>query len=108
MVPRKPSSDPPTDEEWDRRSLEGDEPDEAKVRSGLRRLEEHTEALVKLATVVAPKSDTLVAMAENRERVAVLRTFIRRFAFATAALLAAMTLFREQVMSWLSFLRGSP
>ena len=93
MAPPRRTADPPTDEEWDRRSLEGVDPESGEDRSRLRRLADH--------------ADTLVAMAESKERWNVLRLFLRRFAFATAALLAAMTLFREQVMSWLSFLRGN-
>ena len=94
MAPPRRTADPPTDEEWDRRSLEGVDPDSGDVRNNLRKLEAH--------------AGTLIAMAEAKERWTVVRLFLRRFAFATAALLAAMTVFREQVMSWLSFLRGEP
>lgn len=94
MASSRPPPDPPTDEEWDRRSLEGEDPDSGDARHTVRRLHAHAE--------------TIVAMAESRERGVVLRAFVRRFAFATAALFAAMTLFKDQLMSWLSFLRGSP
>jgi len=93
-VQKPPPPDPPTDEEWDRRSLEGVDPDSGDVRHNLRRIEKHVE--------------TLVTLAEGQERRVVLKAFVKRFAFATAALLAAMTLFREQLMSWISFLRGQP
>lgn len=96
MPPRRPPPDPPTDEEWDRRSLEGEDPDSGDVRHSSRRLHAHVE--------------TLVAMAESRERGKVLRAFVRRFIIATAALLAAMTMFREQFMSWVEAIRtwGQP
>lgn len=89
MPPRPPPDPPPqTEEEAERLPLQPWE------IANLRRIEAHV--------------GTLLSMAEGQERRVVLKAFVKRFAFATAALLAAMTLFREQLMSWISFLRGQP
>lgn len=92
MPPRKPPPDPPTDEEWDRRTLEGVDPEAARDRRNLRRL--------------ADKADVLVAMAESRERWSVFRSIAMKFLIATGALVAALSAFREQLLSLFSFLRG--
>jgi len=81
----RPPRDPPTDEEWDRRSLEGEDPDSGDIRHTVRRLHTH--------------ADSLVAMAESRERWTVFRSFVRRFAFWMAAMVAGLSLFKEQLLS---------
>lgn len=82
--PRRPPA-PQTDEEWERRTLEGVEPDDAKVRHDIRR--------------IAEKADTLVAMAESRERWSVFRTIAKRFALWVAAMVAGLSLFKEQLLA---------
>lgn len=84
MPPRRPT-DPPSDEEWDRRTLEGVDPEAGDVRHSARRLHEHV--------------DTLIEMAENRERWAVLRGIIKRFAIWVAVMVAALSAFKEQLLS---------
>lgn len=88
MPPRKPPSDPPTDDEWDRRSLEGVDPDDGKVRHSVRRLHEHV--------------DTLVTMAESREKWAVFRGIAKHFIIWVALTVAALSAFKEQITSLFS------
>lgn len=91
MVPRKPV-DPPSDDEWDRRSLEGVDPDDGKRRQDLRRLSE--------------KADTLLEMAESRERWAVFRSIAKHFIIWVAVMIAALSAFKEQILSLIG--RGQP
>ena len=85
MPPRRPTSDPPTDDEWDRRTLEGVDPDDGKARHDLRRL--------------AGKADTLIGMAESRERWAVFRGIAKHFVIWVAVMIAALSAFKEQILS---------
>jgi len=81
----RPPRDPPTDEEWDRRSLEGEDPDSGDIRHTVRRLHAHVEAIV--------------GRAERDEKWSVFRSFVRRFAFWMAAMVAGLSLFKEQLLS---------
>lgn len=91
MVPRKPV-DPPSDDEWDRRSLEGVDPESGAVRHSSRRLHEHV--------------DTLLEMAESRERWAVFRSIAKHFIIWVAVMTAALSAFKEQILSLIG--RGQP
>ena len=83
----KPPPAPVSDEAWDRRSLEGHEPDDGKVRHNLRQLSE-----------VAP---VLLEVAESRERWRIFRSIATRFIVVTAALIAALTAFKDDILSLL-------
>lgn len=85
MVSRRPPSEPRSDEEWDRRSLEGVDPESGADRHRLRRL--------------ADKADTLVSMAESRERWTVFRGIAKHFIIWAAVMVAALSAFKEQILS---------
>lgn len=85
VPPRRPPSDPPSDEEWDRRSLEGVDPDDGKRRHNLRRL--------------ANEADTLLEIAANRKRWAVFRNVAKHFIIWVAVMVAALSAFKEQILS---------
>jgi hypothetical protein len=85
VVPRRPPPDPPSDESWDRRSLEGVDPESGVDRHKLRKL--------------ADKADTLVSMAESRERWAVFRGVAKHFIIWAAVMVAALSAFKEQILS---------
>lgn len=86
MPPRKPPPpDPVSDEEWDRRSLELEDPDSGDRRHKLRQL--------------ADRADVLLEMAESRERWAVFRAIAKKFVIGTAALVAAMSAFKDEIRS---------
>jgi len=85
---------PPTDEEWDRRSLEGTDPESGVDRHKLRKL--------------ADRAESIEAMVERYERWAVFRSITMRFAIATGALVAALSAFRSDIMSLIEYLRGGP
>ncbi len=83
---------PPSDEAWDRRTLEGTDPE-----SG-----EHRDQLRKLAAV----SDVLLEMAQSRERWKVFRSMARRFILVTAALVAGLSAFKSEILDLIRSIRG--
>lgn len=57
---------------------------------------------------VEEKADTLIAMAERYDRWKVFRGLAMKFAIATGALVAGLSAFREDIVSFITFLRGGP
>lgn len=94
MASRKPV-EPPTDNEWERRPLDGNEsPEDGNTRRDTRRLVRHVE--------------TLIQWAEHRERWAVLRAFIRRALITMGIVMTGIMTFKDQIQSLIAFLRGTP
>lgn len=87
MASRKSPPEPPTDNEWERRSLEGTDPESGMVRHQSR--------------LLAAEAPTLLEMAESHKKWAVFRSFVKRFAFVTAALVAALSAFKDEILNLL-------
>lgn len=96
--PRRPPA-PQTDEDWERRSLEGVDRDDGKVRHDVRRVTDKADEILAIVESFDGHVETIAEMAKSREKYKVLRNFAKHFVVWVAVTIAALSAFKEQLLS---------